>query len=83
MLPPAPARLSTSTVWPQIFGQPLRDEPRHDIGRTAGRERHDDPDRTDGVSLGRMPSCAVTSATANENHFEQMCMIISGRAPRP
>jgi hypothetical protein len=37
--------LSTITGWPQSSFHALRQKPRRDIGRTAGREWHDDVDR--------------------------------------
>ena len=44
-LPLAPGRLSTTNDCFGLRLQPLADQPHDDVGRRAGRERYDDPDR--------------------------------------
>ena len=40
----------------EIFRQLLRDQPRHHVGRAAGRERHDDLHRLVGIAGGARPA---------------------------
>ena len=45
MMVPAPGRFSTTNLLPARCVDLLADQPRQDVGRSAGRKRHDDADR--------------------------------------
>jgi hypothetical protein len=52
-MPPAPAWFSTTKGLAEALLQDIAEQPRRDIGRTAGTEGNDDPDRPRRVALRR------------------------------